>query len=502
MGKLAVPDYILNKPGPLTPAEYERIKLHASAGADILSSIEFPFPVVPIVRHHHENWDGTGYPDGLKGTDIPLGARILSVVDCFDALTSDRPYRPRFSDGTALEIVLQRRGVMYDPVVVDAFVRVFNQLVPRPPTGASDQRAPFLTTTSAGLSPTPASEHTSARLEEIAASSEETLTLFEISRGLAVSMSVSDALGVIAKHLRRVVPSTFCVLYLYDASADELVVGNAVGDTAGVFSGLRIPLGQRLTGWVAANRQTILNSDPMLDLGETARALEPPLRSAISTPLVTTNALVGVLTLYSSNRSAFSDDHRRILETIARQLSLVIAAAHDVDRGRSLLTRDDPGRLPGIDSLRAIAALVTDDDGKFEQACSVLCLDVSGVTELTRCAGRQAADQALAGIVSAIRRVLRSEDRLFRHRTGELVVFLPRTGLRTAQVIAERLGSRISQPGAVPVTRGTTLSVGTGVASAPDDAVVLDELIDQARLRAVSSKENRVRLGDSPTSVH
>src|SRR5205807_2170417 len=89
MGKLAVPEYILNKPGKLTPAEFEKMKLHASVGADILSAIDFPYPVVPIVRHHHESWDGNGYPKGLKGTEIPIGARILSVVDCFDALTSD-----------------------------------------------------------------------------------------------------------------------------------------------------------------------------------------------------------------------------------------------------------------------------------------------------------------------------------------------------------------------------------------------------------------------------
>ncbi len=124
MGKLAVPEYILNKPGKLSEAEFEKMKLHAAVGADILSAIDFPYPVVPIVRHHHENWDGTGYPTGIKGTDIPIGARILSVVDCFDALTSDRPYRARLSDDQAIDILLQRRGTMYDPLVVDTFLRV------------------------------------------------------------------------------------------------------------------------------------------------------------------------------------------------------------------------------------------------------------------------------------------------------------------------------------------------------------------------------------------
>src|SRR5436189_2123426 len=132
MGKLAVPEYILNKPRPLTPAEFEKMKLHASVGADILSAIDFPYPVVPIVRHHHEYWDGTGYPGGLRGTDIPIGARILSVVDCFDALTSDRPYKPKLSDEEALRILNDRRGTMYDPLVVDTFVRVHEAIAPEP----------------------------------------------------------------------------------------------------------------------------------------------------------------------------------------------------------------------------------------------------------------------------------------------------------------------------------------------------------------------------------
>src|SRR5918994_6936204 len=125
LGKLAVPEHILNKPGPLTPAEYEEMKKHADVGASILSAIDFPFPVVPIVRHHHEGWNGKGYPDGLKGLAIPLGARILAVVDCYDALTSDRPYRRRMTADEAIEIIYGRRGHMYDPRVVDKFLQLF-----------------------------------------------------------------------------------------------------------------------------------------------------------------------------------------------------------------------------------------------------------------------------------------------------------------------------------------------------------------------------------------
>ena len=116
-----------NKPGKLTPAEFQKMKAHASVGADILSSVNFPYPVVPIVRHHHENWDGTGYPDGLRGADIPIGARILSVVDCFDALTSDRPYRAAWPKDKALQHIQELSGSHFDPRVVEAFLRMMDE---------------------------------------------------------------------------------------------------------------------------------------------------------------------------------------------------------------------------------------------------------------------------------------------------------------------------------------------------------------------------------------
>src|ERR1041385_3643940 len=150
------------------------MKLHASVGAEILSAIDFPFPVVPIVRHHHENWDGTGYPDGLKGTDIPIGARILSVVDCFDALTSDRPYRPRLSDEEALNILLDRRGSMYDPLIVDTFVTLHKQIAPSTSSNALHPAA--LNEIASSTQNAIAMLAGSAQLDEIAASSDETAT--------------------------------------------------------------------------------------------------------------------------------------------------------------------------------------------------------------------------------------------------------------------------------------------------------------------------------------
>ena len=229
MGKLAVPEYILNKPGKLTPAEFERMKLHASIGADILSAIDFPYPVVPIVRHHHENWDGTGYPDGLRSTAIPIGARILSVVDCFDALTSDRPYRPRMADTEAIRILLvaqrldvrslDRRHVHCDPHRTWS-VRHALSTLDESSLGTAIRE---LAVSGVGQSATTTTlTRRTAQLDEIAASTEETLVLYDLAIGLTGHVDLGDVGDVIAKHLRRIVPASVIVFFVYDVQTDDL----------------------------------------------------------------------------------------------------------------------------------------------------------------------------------------------------------------------------------------------------------------------------------------
>jgi HD-GYP domain-containing protein (c-di-GMP phosphodiesterase class II) len=133
IGKLAVPDRLLNKPGPLTADEYDQVKEHAAIGADILSSVSFAGPLPLLVRHHHENWDGTGYPDRRRRDEIPLGARVLAIADCYDALTSDRPYRRALDHDTAIAMIHERRGSMFDPRISDAFLQIISRLRPASP---------------------------------------------------------------------------------------------------------------------------------------------------------------------------------------------------------------------------------------------------------------------------------------------------------------------------------------------------------------------------------
>jgi putative nucleotidyltransferase with HDIG domain len=326
MGKLAVPEYILNKPGKLTPAEFEKMKLHAGVGADILSAIDFPYPVVPIVRHHHENWDGTGYPTGIKGTDIPIGARILSVVDCFDALTSDRPYRPRLSDEEALKILAERRGWMYDPLIVDTFTRVYAEIAPHSsPTNVPREVLSEITSATQTVA--------SNNLVPVDAPRDalEALTIYELTSGLAEPIGLSEAGDAVLKHVRRLLPHAQSVLFVYEVVSDEIVARQAMGDISAGVVGLRMALGQRLSGWVGANRQMIVNSDPVLDLGDVARAGGARLRSCLSAPLVSQGQLVGVLTLYSEAENGFTDADRRIVETVAREVGDTLRRAAEFD---------------------------------------------------------------------------------------------------------------------------------------------------------------------------
>jgi putative nucleotidyltransferase with HDIG domain len=473
MGKLAVPEYILNKPGKLTPAEFEKMKLHASVGADILSAIEFPYPVVPIVRHHHENWDGTGYPDRVRGSDIPIGARILSVVDCFDALTSDRPYRPRLSNSDAIRILLERRGSMYDPLVVDAFIRVHSDLAVEPldvPAAAGGLSAITRVT-----SPSVDSEAADSRLNEISASTEEMLALYQLAQGLTAHLDVADAAELIAKHLRRVVPASTTVFYIHDTLADELYVAHAAGDGASHFAGLRIPRGQRLSGWVAANHQSILNSDPVLDLGDAARSLRPPLRSCLSAPLLIGETLIGVLTVYSPHRQAFSEDHRRILEVIGGQVSHTLRRAVTFQRERFLIDRDSQSGLPNA---RQLERIVTNELALGETSVPLSLLVVRVTSDEARSL-RHGSEDVLRLVAEASRPALRGADLVFHFAANELAILLLRTDDEASKRVVKRVARRLSTDPRMP----QDVSISMGLASTPSDGSSLADLLNMAGQR-------------------
>jgi putative nucleotidyltransferase with HDIG domain len=312
VGKLAIPEHILNKPGRLTPAEYDIMKRHAAIGADILSVIGLPFAVAPIVRSHHENWDGSGYPDGIAGERIPIGSRILSVVDCFDALTSDRPYRPRMTDDDALQIVSERSGTMYDPRVVDAFFAL---------RGAALEVA--------AVPPAPGQPHSALQTPLRGGGDHradvEPHTFFEFGRAIGSPASTSELGHALWAQFRMRLPASQFVLYGYERADDSIVALYQVPDEPFSAFARRIPLGERLSGWVAATGQTVVNSDARLDLDEDVRE-QSPLRSALAVPVVSQEHPIAVLSLYAEAPAAFDDVHRTLVIGVASAIAPILAA--------------------------------------------------------------------------------------------------------------------------------------------------------------------------------
>jgi putative nucleotidyltransferase with HDIG domain len=327
MGKLAIPEFILNKPGRLTASEFDVMKQHANIGADLLGSIHFPYPVVPIVRHHHEAWDGSGYPDKLKGVSIPLGARILSVVDCFDALTSDRPYRQRLSVDDAVAILVKRRGSMYDPLIVDKFIEAQAELSELAEADEAEKEAIDTIATKLRLTPevlAPALPEANDRLPLRA------LTLLRSIKPSPSGISTEDLGHIVSKQLAKLTGFTAIALYCLTESEHAIKCRYADKPLTDLIDGPEIPLGEKLSGWVAAHRTAIWNSDATLDLSDgVAKRTEIALGSSV--PLIDGELLVGTLTLYCSAGMEIAVEQRLLIQSIAPLLATAVSAstAHD-----------------------------------------------------------------------------------------------------------------------------------------------------------------------------
>jgi len=434
MGKLAVPEHILNKPGKLTPAEFEKMKLHAGIGADILSAIDFPYPVVPIVRHHHENWDGTGYPDGIRGTDIPIGARILSVVDCFDALTSDRPYRPRLSDDDALAILRERRGVMYDPLVVDTFVRVYKTIGP----GELE----------------PADVHAGA-IRDIANATAPDSAAF-VSAHSSHPANFADVGELLLTQVAETIPFKLGIVFQYDKNTDQLSVGAAKGVNASTVRDLRIARGEKLSGWVAANGRSIVNSDPQLDLHTCGFSAANGLAFTLSVPVIDGSDLAAVVSLYGDE--AFSEEHREHLEKS-------VHSRH----ANSSVTCTGAGAVVDL----------PDHRGSLEgpaHVSAVIRVEVLNWDEAGQVANGRLLAQRFVELCEEMRRALSAAALVVRTRDHELIALMPRVNaqeLRRASVVIRHIAaaSHIGTP------EGFRLELAVDTFLAPADAGIIWDIL-------------------------
>ncbi len=324
IGKIAVPEHIICKPGKLSPEEFEKMKVHPVVGAEILARAQFPYPVVPIVRSHHERWDGTGYPDGLMGAEIPIGARILSAVDCLDALASDRQYRRALPLGKAMEMVAEQSGRSFDPRVVEVLQRRYVELEQ---LARGSQAEAFTLSTNIkierGAAPAAGFEESSDPKPNpdtpaaAAASAAGWGDLVDVLTSLAGVLSRREVLAVFAGRLQDLVPSDAMAVYV--RADDTLLPEYACGSHAETLASLNVPVGGGLSGWVAANGKPLLNGNPAVDAADLAG-----LKSALAIPIEGQNDVAGVLTLFSTRANAFSSADLRDLLALSLLLGHLI----------------------------------------------------------------------------------------------------------------------------------------------------------------------------------
>ncbi len=513
VGKLAVPDHIINKPGRLTPEEFEKMKIHPIVGADILERVAFPYPVAPIVRAHHEKWNGMGYPDGLKGEEIPIGARILAVVDCLDALASDRQYRKALPLDEAMKAVVLDSGVSFDPKVVEVLQRRYLELEEKAVRDICDARREsnrFNYKVDRGEQPAAGFQvdlkhlQTSQTdfLSSIASARQEAHTLFELSQDLGNSLSLDETLSLVAMRLRKLVPYDSIVAFI--RKGDFLEPEFVSGDNFRCLSSLVIPIGTGLCGWVARNSKPIINGNPAVETGFADNPkMTMELRSALAVPLDGVNGLVGVLTLYQADADAFTSDHLRVLQVITSKVGHFIENALKYRQAEDSATSDF---LTGLPNARALSMHLDQELARCRRENStvaVLECDLNSFKEVNDRYGHLAGDKVLKIFANSMRDLCREYDYTARMGGDEFLIVAPNM---TAEAVKERamVLNAMAMRASREVCGKEILSISLGVAFYPQDGLDAEQLLGEADRRMYKAKQTHygsVRFASSKQSA-
>ncbi|HTB91643.1 MAG TPA: HD domain-containing phosphohydrolase [Candidatus Sulfotelmatobacter sp.] len=496
IGKLAVPENILSKPGRLTPEEFEKMKIHPLVGAEILDRVQFPYPVVPIVRSHHEKWDGTGYPEGLRGEAIPIGARILSAVDCFDALASERPYRRAMSPEEAMVNLSAEKGRSFDPRVVEVMERRYRELEAMVSSMETERRrldiAPKIDRNVAPSSgyaeaPNEAEVRAASFLTSIISARQEAQLLFELAQTLGNSLSLRETLSVVASRLKQMVPHDAIVFYICQ---DGLLIPEyAHGVDYDIFSTLRIPRGEGLSGWVALNEKPISNGNPA---AETLHTRVPSrvttLQAALSVPLGGHDGVAGVLTLYGREKNCFTKEHLRMLLAASSKLGLSVENALQYEKAQSTASTDF---LTGLPNARSICQHLEKELARIRRSkkpLAVLLCDLNGFKKVNDTFGHLTGNKLLQEIAVKFRSSCRDYDQVGRLGGDEFVFVLPEVTKDTVFEVQERL-TRAVQEASRAVCPELIVSVSVGSSFYPADGATGEELLSEADRSMYEVKE-------------
>ncbi len=499
IGKLAIPEQILSKAGRLTEEEFEKIKSHPDMGAKILQPVPFPFPVMPIVRHHHERWDGTGYPSGLVGEAIPLGARILAVADVYDALTSDRSYRRGWPTEKTMAHIRANSGSHFDPAVVNAFFEIVDEYVQE------------TAVTAVGMS------LRTTVVEEINRASLEYMSLYEISQTASVTLGLNETLALLASKMRNIFNASACALMLSETEggAEGTVLlrcrsASGVGETT-LLNATAVEGSSTHTLQAVQTRHGIFSNYDPADLQFTQAQKSrgtirlPEYQSVMIAPLSISGEepVMGTINLYHETADAFNVEDLRILQLVAAQVARAIQNALEFDRTRQSARTD---ALTGLFNALHLAEFL---DGELarartsEKPLTVLVLDLDNFKQVNDRFGHARGNEVLRDLGQVLKTALRNSDLVARYAGDEFVVVLPEVGAEEAHIVAEKLKSvvlrydgRLKDGGSVSADEedplgGVRLGISVGVATFPQDAVDAAALIARADRDMYRDKDAR-----------
>jgi len=494
IGKLAVPAHIINKPGRLTAAEFEKMKIHTTVGAQILSRVNFPYPVTPIVRHHHEQWDGLGYPDGLKAEQIPITARIISVVDCFDSVREDRPFRRGMTRVEAIAFLLRGAGNHFDPNVVELFIKHLPRFESQIAAAGLPQQLPSNDThepfalTEVDMAQT-RERGAYMAYDQIKSAHQEVYALYEIARTFGSSLDVRNTVEVLVDKVGHVVPFDTCVVYLYDELKGHATPAHVAGRNAQALATRCVAPGEGVTGFALANRSPVNQLHPSLDFA--GLDIEREYRSMASLPLFKDDILLGALSVYSVELEQYSDDHMRLLETVTRLASDALSnAVHHAEAESNALT--DP--LTGLPNARYIALRFDEEASRARRTArpfQVVMLDLDDFKIVNDTFGHKVGDKMLREMGRIIQTQLREYDFLARYAGDEFVAIVQELVGNQVEDLRSRIETAVSEF-CLQIRGGGEARVGISVGTATFgvEGETLDQLLvaaDQAMYRAKSS---------------
>ena len=487
IGKIAVPDEILRKEGPLTDEEWAVMLAHPVIGEEILLFVDGMQRVATIVRYHQERWDGTGYPDGLRGEDIPLAVRILTVADAFGAIVNDRPYRSGRPSVEAISEIRQHAGTQFDPAVVEAFC----QLVAGHEVNAG--RAPRQATYLSDDGRQPPAALITRSLSNARRVARIVPAMADVARHLLRPLDLPAVLDEILSLIHEVFGYPICAIFFVDQSTRELRLQAQHGYDPELTKSMSLHDDTRgIAGWVADHGRPYYAADVTADPLYVTGASEA--RSKIVYPLIVDDMVIGVLDVESPAVGGFPKEIRDVLEAFAVLAALAILRAQR-DEDLTRLARTDG--LTGLANHRALWEALEREVGATRRSgapLSLVVVEIDGFKDINDRFGHLQGDIILRAVAETLRENSRVTDLASRVGGDEFLLLLPGLAKDTAASVAERIRQHVEQ---TPVPDGIKLTVSVGLASLPADgqtARALVEAADQAMYAVKRNGGNRIKV--------